>query len=370
MPPAAMSDPTLSPALEAAALRALRQSWAQLNDTLFDGTMRPPQIEATDATAEWGRWVRGVRVLGLSRRSLTQLDWGALIELLKHEMAHQYVDEVLGVRDETAHGPAFRQVCARRGIDARALGVPVDVGAAGEGGEGAILARIAKLLRLAESPNEHEAQAAMRQAQRLMLKHNLDAAEARAARGYVFKHVGVASGRVDEASRWVATILGEFFFVECIWVPVWRVLEGRAGSVLEVCGTVENLSMAEYVHSFLHHTADGLWTTHKRRAGIDGDRDRRAYRAGVMAGFWERLRADRKEDTERGLVWVGDPALRGYFRGRHPRVRSVSHGGSGSAGARDAGRAEGRKLVLHKGMERAAPSGGGAVRQLGSGRTK
>lgn len=76
MPPAAMSDPTLSPALEAAALRALRQSWAQLNDTLFDGTMRPPQIEATDATAEWGRWVRGVRVLGLSRRSLTQLDWG------------------------------------------------------------------------------------------------------------------------------------------------------------------------------------------------------------------------------------------------------------------------------------------------------
>ncbi len=136
MPPAAMSDPTLSPALEAAALRALRQSWAQLNDTLFDGTMRPPQIEATDATAEWGRWVRGVRVLGLSRRSLTQLDWGALIELLKHEMAHQYVDEVLGVRDETAHGPAFRQVCARRGIDARALGVPVDVGAAGEGGRG------------------------------------------------------------------------------------------------------------------------------------------------------------------------------------------------------------------------------------------
>ncbi len=365
-----MDDRTLPPALEAATVRALRQSWGQINDEFFDGAMRPPQIEVVDTESQWGRWVSATRSLVLARRALVGLDWGALLELLKHEMAHQYVDEVLGVRDQTAHGPTFRHVCSVRGIDARAVGDPTTTGApAGDDPHAAILERIAKLLRLAESPNEHEAQAAMRQAQRLMLKHNLDAASARAVRGYVFKHIGAASGRVDEASRWVATILGEFFFVECIWVPVWRVVEGRAGSVLEVCGTVENLSMAEYVHSFLHHTAEGLWTAHKRRTGTAGDRDRRAYRAGVMVGFWERLKADRTEDVSRGLVWVGDPALRGYLRTRHPRVRSVSHGGSGSQGARDAGRAEGRKLVLHRGMDgRGASGSSGPTRQLGSGR--
>jgi len=362
-----MEDHSLPPALEAATMRALDQAWRQINDDFFDSAMRPPQLALVDTATEWGRWVSVTRTLGIARRALLGLDWGALVELLKHEMAHQYVDEVLRVRDETAHGPAFRHVCAVRGIDARAVGSPVAV-ATVDDPHAAILERIAKLLRLAESPNEHEAQAAMRQAQRLMLKHNLDAASARAERGYVFKHLGMASGRVDEASRWVATILGEFFFVDCIWVPIWRVREGRAGSILEACGTVENLSMAEYVHSFLHHTADGLWEAHKRTRGIGGDRDRRAFRAGVMLGFWERLQTDRKEDVSRGLVWVGDPALRSYLRTRHPRVRSVSHGGSGSQGARDAGRAEGRKLVLHKGMDgRGGGSSGGPVRQLGSG---
>jgi hypothetical protein len=189
-----------------------------------------PVLQIDGGERRLGRWDSEARLLGIAHHHIWHHAWDEVLATLKHEMAHQYVDEVLGVRDETAHGPAFRQVCARRGIDARALGVPVDVGAAGEGGEGAILARIAKLLRLAESPNEHEAQAAMRQAQRLMLKHNLDAAEARAARGYVFKHVGVASGRVDEASRWVATILGEFFFVECIWSPSPTPRTGRASA--------------------------------------------------------------------------------------------------------------------------------------------
>ncbi|MBK8694151.1 MAG: hypothetical protein IPN17_18175 [Deltaproteobacteria bacterium] len=50
---------------------------------------------------------------------------------------------------------------------------------------------------------------------------------------------------MEEASRFLAAILSEHFFVQCIWVNVWRVREGRAaGSVLEVIGTPENVSMA------------------------------------------------------------------------------------------------------------------------------
>jgi hypothetical protein len=156
-------------------------------------------------------------------------------------------------------------------------------------------------------------------------------------------------------------ILGEHFFVEVIWVPVWRVTEGRAGSVLEVCGADENLEMAAYVHSFLHHTAEALWAVHRRKHRIQGDRDRRAYRAGVMAGFFEKLNAERANNKEKGLVWVGDAALRGFYRTRHPRVRTIHRSGSAGSDAHAHGREAGRNIVLRKGVQGGSSGGGGLL---------
>ena len=92
-------------------------------------------------------------------------------------------------------------------------------------------------------------------------------------------------------------------------MPVFRPLEGCRGSVLEVCGTPANLEMADYVHAFLTHTADHLWREHKQTRKIAGDRDRRTYLAGVMAGFLEKLDAQRTENRQQGLIWVGDAGI-------------------------------------------------------------
>lgn len=349
----------LSVALETAALRALACEWETCNRNLFRGTMARPTFGLIDARGVMARWVRGPRTMEFARATLLDHPWGVVVEVLKHEMAHQYVDEVLGRTDETAHGPAFRAVCAERGLDARAAGVPA--GRAHDEAQSTVLERIRKLLALAESPNEHEAQAAMNAAQRLMLKYNLDAVATQAARGYTHRHLGQPTGRVDEAARYLAHILEEHFFVACIWVSVWRVREGRRASVLEACGTPENLDMAEYVHSFLHHTADGLWEAHKRRHGIRGDRDRRAYRAGVMQGFLAKLGAERRANQEKGLVWVGDPALESFYRKRHPYVRTIRRTGSGDADARAHGQRAGRNLVLYRGVSSSGHGGGGLL---------
>ena len=55
----------------------------------------------------------------------------------------------------------------------------------------------------------------------------------------------------------MALILSEHFFVETIWVPVWRPLEGKRGQVIEVCGTRANVEIADYVHDFLTRPATG-----------------------------------------------------------------------------------------------------------------
>jgi hypothetical protein len=348
--------------LEAALLRALRSAYDDMSATFFRRRLRPASIELSDAGSRLGRWVPAVRTLEIARSLVLEQPWGVVLEVLKHEMAHQYVHEVLGKGDETAHGPAFREVCERLGIDASAAGVPFAGGTSPE--DARLLERIARLLALAESANVHEAQAAMNAAQRLMLKHNLEslAGGRRGPVGYAFRHLGRPTGKVAEAERLLGAILGKHFFVEVIWVPVFRPLEGKRGSVLEVCGTPANLEMAAYVHAFLTHTADHLWREHKKERNIAGDRDRRTYLAGVMLGFLEKLNAQRVEHKVAGLVWVGDRDLEGYYRKRHPRITHVRHAGSRRTEAHAQGREAGRRIVLHKPVQ-GGPSGG--VRLLG-----
>ena len=163
------SDQTLTADLEAALVRELRVLYAWENDARFRGRLTPPVIVLADAAARLGRWVRATRTLELSRPLVLARPWPEVGAVLLHEMAHQYVDEILGVRDETAHGDTFRTTCAERGIDARAAGAPVVGDRERDAPEAdRVLERIRKLLALAASANQHEAESAMRRAHELV----------------------------------------------------------------------------------------------------------------------------------------------------------------------------------------------------------
>jgi hypothetical protein len=345
----------LTAALESAVVRELRAAWRHLNDSYFRGELTPPTLELVVTRSTLGRWIAETRTLEISRPLVVEQTWPAVVEVLKHEMAHQYVQEVLRETSQTPHGTAFRDTCRRLGIDARASGVP-DAHVSED--DDRVIARIGRLLALAESPNQHEAEAAMAAAQRLMLKHNLDAVQSAAARNYAFLHLGRPSGRVSEHERLVAMILGKHFFVEAIWIPVYRPLAGKRASVLEICGTRPNLATAEYVHGFLHQTAERLWQDHKTARGIASDRDRRSYLSGVMTGFADKLSRQATKSRSEGLVWVRDGDLDGYFRRRHPYVRHVRHSGHKRTTAWADGREAGHRIVLHRPVEAAASSRG------------
>jgi hypothetical protein len=338
--------PSLPDALAAALVRELRDTWRELNGNHFRGRMRPPVIALSEVGGRLGQWHSATRTLFIDRTLVFAQPWSVVREVLKHEIAHQFVDEVLKVSDQSAHGSAFQDVCRRFGIDATATGMPATP--AGGAGGSPVLRRIARLLALAESPNLHEAEAAMKAAQRLMLKHNIDASTAAAREGYAFIHLGVPRKRVEAAEHILAGLLARHFFVEAIWVPSYLAKEGRSGRVLELCGTLSNLEVAAYVHGFLLETAERLWREHKLRHGITSDQERRRFQAGMMSGFSEKLKSGAKESQREGLIWVGDPGLDGYLQQRYPR-----RSGGGSVGVRltaayEHGRAAGREIVLHK----------------------
>lgn len=325
-------------------LREIAREYTEINHHYFDNKLTPPPIQLTETTSRLGCFKTDPRSLELSQRLAMEQPWGVVVEVLKHEMAHQFVIEVLG-EHETSHGPAFQRTCERLGIDPKASGLPEAVDTA----RSPILDRIRKLLALADSPNQHEAETAMRMAHRLMLKYNLEQpADDGSSRAYGFRHVGRSTGRISESESLLAALLGEFFFVQPIWVSVFRVQDNKRVSILEITGRHENLAMAEYVHGFLQHAAESLWREHKRKHDIASNADRRAFLAGVIRGFAEKLKRERKTEESTGLVWVGDPLSERYFQCRHPRVRTTRYGSSANSAAGGHGRAAGRDLVLSR----------------------
>ncbi len=347
-----MDPEQLTTQLEAELMRELGRCFDRINWTHFREQLKKPVLVLSDSTHRLGQWVRPTRTLELQRKLVLTQPWPEVLAVLEHEMAHQFVDEVLHVRDETAHGETFRKVCAERGIDARAAGAPVP--SADDPGE-RTLDRIRKLLALAGSSNQHEAEAAMKRAHELMLRHNIE--QLPVNHEFEVRHLGEPRRRSNTVEAEVVGLLSELFFVEVISIPVYLPQTGTHGRVYEIAGTLANVEMASHVHAFLLATADRLWQANRTDARVRSGRDRISYQTGVIRGFRDKLLAERVELRGVGLVWAGDKRLEEFYRRRNPRIvtrrRSLRVGGAHSAG-----REAGRTVVLHKPVANGSAGGG------------
>ncbi|MEC8191867.1 MAG: DUF2786 domain-containing protein [Myxococcota bacterium] len=330
--------------------RELSRWWADINRSQFGGAMRPPSLLVDESSRRLGCWDGATRTIQLSGSLIAQRPWSDVIEVLRHEMAHQYVDEVLGVQDETAHGPAFRRVCEQRAIlSCAAADLNPSAPAA------AVMRKIRALLSLAESDNENEAKSAMTMAHRLMRKHNIRAAGANESGEFAYRQLGTPRRRTPAHEKILAGLLGRHFFVQPVWVHAYMPTVDARGRVLEVCGRPENLAIAEYVHGFMLETCERLWLFHKSRHGITGNRDRRRYLQGVMLGFQDSLDTEAVRSEETGLVWVGDARLVQWLGRRHPHLRSSRPTTVRVTGAFEAGHAAGQRVVLRRAVAQQSP---------------
>lgn len=349
-----------APVADRILLQQLLVSWHRENAYLFGQSMRAPAMQLSGNTQELASWRAASRTIQVSRALIQNHPWSVVEEVLRHEMAHQYVTEVLHITDESAHGPAFQATCAARGIDGTAKGLPV--ARAMESEDGKMIARIQRLLALAQSDNAHEAESAAQAAQRLMLKHNIDLSQRRGAT-YTSRRLGEPTGRRPSYTKLLSGILTEHYFVEGVWVDSFDASTGKSGMVFEVLGTPENIEIAAYVWDFLLQAAEQQWLAHKRATNKRADADRRAFLNGVMIGFRVKLDSQKVVSQQEGLVWVGDPELQRYLRRRFPSLVTGSGFTLGNASAYNEGKAAGASIVLHKGV---GSDGGNQGRLLGT----
>lgn len=90
-------------------LARLVAEWDAINGTYVRDVLRWPVFRLSDTRAQLGQWNADVRGLEISRPLVLEHPWSVVLEVLKHEVAHQFVDEVMRV-DEPPHGPTFQRV--------------------------------------------------------------------------------------------------------------------------------------------------------------------------------------------------------------------------------------------------------------------
>jgi hypothetical protein len=316
-----------------------------------------PAFRLSDSRDKLGEWNGATRTLTIGLHHILSHSWEAVLETLRHEMAHQYVHEVLGLPGAPPHGEAFAEACRVLRCDARACADPRGLERLEDSGaeQDKILQRIRELLALAGSPNEHEAANAMRMAQRYLLKYNLDLAELDRERDYGVRHLGKCSRRTQEYEYTLATILECHFFVLPLWTFSYDPLRDRAGRILQICGTQQNLAVAEYVYDYVLRVAESLWEARRRELGKTRTPGKRGtklqYLAGLLRGLKDKLDAEKQSlQEERGLVWAGDTKLAQFQRHLNPRVEAVSSFGVARNNQFHAGIRDGRKITIRRGV--------------------
>lgn len=301
------------------ALLELTDMWEFYNTEFLDRALRSPGFRLIDSREAFGRWVGGTRTIEISRWHILESPWVEILATLRHEMAHQFVDEVMRVHDESAHGRAFQSACRMLRVDPAASADPVvDEGAT------RIATRIRKLLALGGSPNENEAAAAMRMARKLMLEHNIARVESGRPGGFVVKQIGPVRKRQDAWRASLGSILAEFYFVEAIWSDSYDVPTSTAGSALCVYGTPHDVAMAEYVFGYVSWVVEDLWRRWSREQPTPVGGMRAQYCRAVVRGFRNSLLLQEREiaDADQALVWRGDPKLREFYRWHNPHINT------------------------------------------------
>ena len=329
--------------------RKLSLWWQHYNDQYLLGALREPLLRLGRSQQQLGRWDGSIRTITISEFHIERDPWLWVMDTLRHEMAHQYVEEVLRVRNEDPHGPAFSEACKRLRCLPKADADCNQMTGHALDKEEKLARKLRKVLSLTGSPNEHEAEVALRKARFLMLKYNVDLVEMDAERQFETRYLGQIKGRHMSYELWLASILNEFFFVEVIWAHSYDALPDRMGTVLQVFGTPSNLDMAEYVYDYLTQTIHGLWESYRANRGMSSNRERQRYFAGVLEGFYRKLQHQEKRVANTyALVWHGDRRLRTYYRYLNPTVRTSRWYGVSSTRTYRDGLTEGSRVTIRQ----------------------
>jgi len=333
--------------------------------------LKEPMIELVDITSYWGKWLAKAGTISLSRSLLLDHSWDVVINVLKHEMAHQLVSEKPG--GKPGHGADFKEACARLGIPApyrKATGPVLGVNRQSlqnpnAGGTTRKLEKVRKLLALSDSANEHEAMLAMRKARQMVEKYDLgdEIGGEKGETPFSNLLINLKRKRLESYHRAICSLLIDHFNVKIVITPLFDARELTSYKCLDIMGRCDNVQIAGYVYHFLMDRLPLMWRR-QQKEGHTLKNGRNSYWLGILNGFREGLTAARiagepgtaYRDLDNNLPAVADEAaLRHFLSSRYPKVKNSRKKTAGvDPNSYEAGRRAGLRLKLHKGLNQNA----------------
>jgi hypothetical protein len=155
----------------------------------------------------------------------------------------------------------------------------------------------------------------------------------------------------------------DYFYVDIVYSELFAPESLESFKTIEMLGTMENVAFARHVYDFLHYRVELLWQNYRKTIRVPG-KLRKTYILGLLQGFREKLEQEEKKNglsaklsagrrpqkTISALVVAKDPGLAEFTSRRFPRLRKVQYRSPGiyCSGTYTAGKAEGRKITIHK----------------------
>jgi hypothetical protein len=336
-----------------------------------------PCFRIGDTEAILGSWDRGSRTITIARSAICNLSWDSVVSLLKHEMAHQYVDERLGVQNCPDHGADFRIACDRLGILSPFRSSNLKLDEIREKRDQApslpdsLKRKLSRLEALAASSNHHESGLARERMQSIRASLAELAGDFSAAdqAGFARKVVSLGKRRVSRDQALAAGILSGYFGVEVIFDDEFDIKAMCRNKTIVILGRSDRLEMAEFVFHFLIDEARRAWHGYRLNTHAAA-RESASFRAGVIEGFRSALktagnsfkqgaRQSKSNNSEQHQVMVdcdeSNSGLQQFVTSQFPRLRSQTVSSSlASARAQREGAEVGKKIMLPR------PVGSGA----------
>lgn len=349
-------------ALERRILRGLACEWDEALRLLMPGQvkqLKKPLFSLKSMKSRLGYWSAEKNEICLNRHFVLNHPWDSVREVLIHEMAHQFVDQVFYAPFEPPHGQAFHEACRMlranpkasgnyKPLHERILSGSVDT-------DDKIMLRIKKLMALSESANRHEAESAMSKVHDLIAKYNIAILEKDPDRNFSSIFIGTPSLRHPREEYFIANLLQDYYFIQGIWVPAYVVDKCKMGRVLEISGTVQNIQIASYVYDFIKQYIHTKWTEYNQSNTLNRYR-RSDFAVGVIEGFRSKLtnRQIGKRLSSHSAsfpVIIEDPLLKKYLSNKYPYIRRFKKKISGPhIHVFNDGRKIGKKMIIHKGI--------------------
>lgn len=330
-----------------------------------------PVIAIVAGKNRLGYWAPSNQTISISRHLIETNPWEIVLEIFKHEMAHQYVSEYFDNTD--AHGKGFKTACQILGVHPAFAGtgchqeehLAAFKGTLPEKAQ-TLLRRVEKLLALGQSSNESEARAASRKAGYLLNKYNLDRIADKGLDTSDIRYLYLRTGkkRMETIEKLILGFLEKFYFVDCVITTIYDAQtdqEYRAGVLI---GKKEALVVAEYVYRFLVDTSRKLWQDFRKQH--HGQRTGKvAFDSGFMKGIrsnHERMFRDEEDAPIHGdtsLPIAAVTALRVQCRAENsheknrlfPRLRKDRSSFRMDETAFRQGMAHGRNTHIHRPVE-------------------